>query len=319
MYTDIKTGFTCNNSCIHCVIAPIRDSLLDEQKPLNSLTEEVKQFINDAIDRGSDTIVLTGGEVTIRKDFHELLEYANSKKLKIVVQTNGRTFSKPAQLETLKNIPNIVVVIAIHGPNDKVHDRITRKKGSFNQTVNAIDTLNHLRNVKICAKIVISNHNAESISETVNFLCKKCIKRIAIAFPHAEDFPEAVFKEVVPRYKSLPNEINRILKLADENSLQVTFETIPYCIMPDSPGFWKRSLDASFAIFGGENPGFMQRTGESHVHEWEKERKEIKQKGKKCRLCVFDKVCEGAWREYIHYFGNEEFIPISDLSVVDKL
>ena len=76
MYTDIKTGFTCNNSCIHCVIAPIRDDLQNNQKELDSPTDEVKRFIDEAVARGSDTVVLTGGEVTIRKDFSEIVEYA---------------------------------------------------------------------------------------------------------------------------------------------------------------------------------------------------------------------------------------------------
>jgi len=47
MYTDIKTGFTCNNSCVHCVIAPIRDDLQNKQKELDSSTDEVKRFIDD--------------------------------------------------------------------------------------------------------------------------------------------------------------------------------------------------------------------------------------------------------------------------------
>ena len=63
----------------------------------------------------------------------------------------------------------------------------------------------------------------------------------------------------------------------------------------------------------------MQRTGESRVHNWEKERKEIKWKGNECGLCVFEKVCEGVWNEYVHYYGKKEFVPINDPSVAKKL
>jgi MoaA/NifB/PqqE/SkfB family radical SAM enzyme len=319
MYTDIKTGFTCNNSCVHCVIAPIRDDLQNKQKELDSSTDEVKRFIDEAVARGSDTVVLTGGEVTMRRDFSEILEYTSCKGLKIVIQTNGRMFASPAQREVLRNIPNIMVVIAIHGPDSDIHDRITRRKGSFSQTVRAIQGLMSIDNVNVCAKIVLSKVNVNRISDTVNLSIKLGVRKIAIAFPHAEDFPASVFREVVPRYYSIQDEINKILKSADENDIQVTFETIPYCIMPDNPGFWKRSLDASFSLYGKQNPGYMQRTGESCVHDWEKERKQIKYKGTECYQCVFDKVCEGVWEEYVRYFGQDEFIPINDPTIVEKL
>lgn len=319
MYTNIKTGFTCNNSCIHCVIAPIRDNLQDEKKALDSTTEEVKQFIDEAIDRGSDTVVLTGGEVTIRKDFSELVEYAAGKGLKIAIQTNGRLFARPSQRILFKGLPKVLVVIAIHGPDADIHDRITRKKNSFSQTITAIQALVPLENVNVCAKIVISKHNADCISETVQMLNQMRISEIVIAFPHAEDFPVAVFKEVVPRYESIKGEISKLLKAMDSAEIHVTFETIPYCIMPDNPEFWNRSLDAWYTLYGKENPGFMQRTGDRRVHNWENERKAIKQKGSGCGLCVFDKVCEGPWEEYVSYYGQDEFVPISDPSVVDKL
>ncbi|MBM4371799.1 MAG: radical SAM protein, partial [Deltaproteobacteria bacterium] len=81
---DVKTGFHCNNRCSFCVQGDKRDL------HGNKSTEEVRQTLRDAV-RDSDSIVFTGGEVTIRADFLELVRFARELGFRrIQVQTNGR-------------------------------------------------------------------------------------------------------------------------------------------------------------------------------------------------------------------------------------
>jgi MoaA/NifB/PqqE/SkfB family radical SAM enzyme len=83
---DIKTGFVCNNNCLFCVQA-------DNKCSGNRTFEEIKKDLIDSKKR-CDGVVLTGGEVTIRKDFFEIVALAKELGYKTIqVQSNGRILS----------------------------------------------------------------------------------------------------------------------------------------------------------------------------------------------------------------------------------
>lgn len=319
MYTDIKVGYTCNNNCVHCVIAPIKKNLIKNRNVVDSNTNEVKQFIDEAKKRGSRSIVLTGGEVTIRSDFEELVQYVVNKNLHLTIQTNGRVLSKPGRLNFLEGLPPINFVVAIHGHNENIHDSITRAKNSFRQTVAAIECLRKYSNAIIHGKLVISKINMIHLPATSKLLADLEIKKLTVAFPHAEDFSMDEFKKVVPRYSELQPYLNETIDCCCNYNMSVVFETIPYCVFPNRLDYWKHSLDANLSMYGKLNPGFIQATGNTEISDWERVRKTIKYKGDRCHECVFDKACEGPWREYVDVFGDQEFIPISDIDIVSKL
>lgn len=317
MYTDIKVGYSCNNSCIHCVIAPIKANLMNGDEGIDSSTNTVKTHIDEAFNRGSDAIVLTGGEITIRKDFHELVHHAISKGLKVTIQTNARKLANPKMLSFLNDAPRIQFIVAIHGPTAEIHDRVTRVPNSFKQTVQAIDNLTQYENADVCGKLVISNLNRSHLKETVVFLAGHGINRSVVAFPHAKDFPEEVFKKVIPAYRDIQKPLLEALDYARDNGLKLRFETIPYCILRGRSEYWKYSLDANYIVNGPDVPGFIQATDDDELKDWEKLRKQIKTKGEQCNLCVMDKICEGPWTEYVDYFGDAEFVPITDPDAVE--
>jgi len=92
---DIKLGYTCNNNCRHCVIADQREHALDMIGKEDLSTEEFKREILKSRKRGFTSIIFTGGEPTIRKDFLELLDYASFIGFRVNIQTNGRMLYYP--------------------------------------------------------------------------------------------------------------------------------------------------------------------------------------------------------------------------------
>ncbi|MDP2905074.1 MAG: radical SAM protein, partial [Candidatus Omnitrophota bacterium] len=83
---DLKIGFLCNNSCLHCVQGNKR--AIFGNKPLEVLKKEMRRAR-----RSCDAIVFTGGEPTLHKDFLKAVRYALGLGYKAIqVQTNGRLF-----------------------------------------------------------------------------------------------------------------------------------------------------------------------------------------------------------------------------------
>jgi len=315
---DIKVGYQCNNRCVHCVVDPVRQKIVCNKERPNLKTEEIINLIDETEGTSIKTIVLTGGEVTIRDDFEKIVTYAVSKGLKVNIQTNGRGLYREKSCEFMANLPGLLFIVALHAPNAEIHDAITQVKGSFQETVNAMNNLRNI-NKETAAKIVISKLNYGYLFETALFARNLGVSEFCVVFPHALDFPQEIFKKVVPRYHIVKDEVNRIADFSEKEHYRVSFETIPYCICPDSQAFWHRNCDLISKVIENKSPKPITLELKKDLFNWEEIRPKMKEKGTDCCKCVFNLLCEGPWREYVQNYGFAEFLPIKEDKVLSLL
>lgn len=313
---DIKTGYSCNNRCLHCVVEPVRSKIVLDGEKQDLTTDEVVAHIDQAAGGGAKAVVLTGGEVTLRHDFLHLVRHAASCGLGVIVQTNGRRLSAPEHCEALRSVPDMLFVVALHAPRAELHDRITKRRNSFDETVAAIRNLCCI-DKEVAAKIVLSRLNADEVLATARFARSLGVNEFCVVFPHALDFPDEQFREVVPRYRDLREQLSATCRYAEAEGLPVTFETVPYCVMGNDPGLWRRSCDLQSKV--QQRPA----TGDTRVFgdrfEWDELRPTMKAKSDSCSTCVFDRLCEGPWSEYVAAFGHSEFVPVLPADVASFL
>jgi pyruvate-formate lyase-activating enzyme len=321
MLTDIKVGLSCNNACRHCIMDPIRRREEAGRREIDATFEQVCAAIDTAAACGGEGVTLTGGEVTIRQDLPALVKYAIGRGLAVTVQTNGRRLAKVVDGAFLDAVPDrsrLSFVVAMHGSNASIHDCVTRRQGSFAETVTGI---RHIvkSGFPLWGKVVLSRMNAADALATLRLLASMGVRRVTIAFPHAEDFDDPVFLEVVPRYSSLAPFLQTLAhSLPDGIPLEsVDLETVPFCVMPDA-ALWRLSMDIEFTLARLRQAGTNIRMamGDGLI-DWTAIRPTIKTKSPACNLCLMDHLCEGPWSEYIGHFGNDEFKPIVDRELVE--
>lgn len=290
---DIKTGFLCNNNCRFCVQA-------HKKKFGNRTTADIKKDLEEARKNCSE-VVLTGGEVTIRKDIIELVNYA--KKLgfeRIQLQTNARMLSYKKLCVKLIMAGANEFSPAIHGHTAELHDYLTRAKGSFNQTVKAIKNLKEL-NQYVLTNTVITKPNYKYLPELAKLLVKLKVDQYQFAFPHAVGNAMKNFDEIIPRVSLAAPYIHKGLQIGIDAGVKVMAEAMPYCVML---GYEK--YISELYIPEGE-----VRDIDRVTLDWADARKnQGKMKFPQCELCKYDNVCEGPWKEYPERFGSEEFQPI---------
>ncbi len=321
MLCDIKVGLSCNNACVHCIMEPVKKAQKRSGNGLDADTASVKGLIASAAERGFSHITLTGGEVTVRPDFPDLVLFALAQDLTVVIQTNGRQLARPSRRAFLRQVTDpdrVQFVIALHGPDEAIHDAVTRRPGSFRQTMRGIEALRQ-DGFRVCGKLVISRINLDGIVATLRLLKRLDIDECVVAFPHAEDFSSQVFHRVVPRYDAVAAVIQAILA-ADPATFpsEMSYETIPYCVVRDVR-FWRSSLDLVFLqerLRGSETLIEMSMTGDTI--DWSAARGQIKTKPAACGDCLLDPLCEGPWLEYVAHFGEREFQPVTDRALVNQ-
>ena len=222
---DIKTGFLCNNNCLFCVQA-------DNKLKGNRSFEEIK---NDLISsRGRCCgVVFTGGEVTIRKDFFDLVKLAKDLNYKIIqIQTNGRMFASLDFCKKAISAGATEFSPALHGYCKEQHDYLTRSSGSFNQTVKGIKNLKSL-GAYVLTNTVVVKSNYTNIPQIARLLVKLNADQFQFAFVHPMGNAWKNFEGIVPRISLAAPYIHKGLQIGIDAGKSVMAEAMPYCLMKD--------------------------------------------------------------------------------------
>lgn len=228
---DLKTGYSCNNRCKHCVIEDSRDKLVEQKNSIDLDTEDCFHLVDYAVSQEAEYIVLTGGEVTIRKDFSKLVDYCVQKGLNITIQTNGRRLHMPEVAQTISACSRIRCVVALHGACPDTHDEITQVTGSFDETCEGIRYATQ-HGILTILKVVISKKNRDELPGIVKLAGELGVHYICFAFPHGQGGARKRFDEMVPTYSELRPNLDLLIKEAKAYHIQIEFEAIPFCMIP---------------------------------------------------------------------------------------
>ena len=130
LHIDLTDG--CNEKCVHCYLPHGGTHFLDK-----NLAFKVMQEFRDA--QGL-TVYFSGGEGMLNRDFAEILRYAKSLDLNIVVMSN-LTLCDDKMVALLKEIDPQFVNVSLYAVTESIHDSITQVQGSCRRTKEAIDAL----------------------------------------------------------------------------------------------------------------------------------------------------------------------------------
>ncbi len=298
---DIKTGWLCNNHCIFCVQGRKREIYG------NKSTDEVKRLLEEAR-QDTDSVVFTGGEVTIRKDLIDLVKFAKSLGFRrIQIQTNGRMLAYKKLCEDLIDAGANEFSPALHGHTPELHDYLVSAKGAFRQTVRAIRNLRELDQL-IMTNTVIVKSNFRHLPEIARLLVALQVDQFQLAMVHPLGTAAENFYRVVPRFALLRPYLHKALKIGIKAGVIVMTEAVPYCFMQGLEPYVAERIMPRTKIMEGHL------TVEDYtVHRLT----EGKMKGPQCKQCIMNPMCEGPWREYPEHYGFDEFIPIRDTKAMD--
>lgn len=290
---DLKTGFLCNNNCLFCVQA---DNKLLGNRSFNDICYDL-----NIARENCDSVVLTGGEVSIRKDFFDILAFAKARDYKsIQVQTNARMFSYYEF--TKRSIASGMTEFApaLHGATKEIHDSLTQSPGSFDQVLSAIKHVKSF-NIKVITNTVITKSNYLSLPNIADLLISLKVDQFQLAFPHPIGNAGRNFEKIVPRMTDCIKYIKAALDIGKKNSIFCMVEGMPFCLME---GYFN-TLSENYI------PKTEIRTVKDFISDYDFTRvNECKTKFSFCKSCKMGARCEGVWKEYPLVYGSEEFKPL---------
>jgi radical SAM protein with 4Fe4S-binding SPASM domain len=126
---QLDITYRCNERCIHCY--------LDHDDHGEMTTAEIKDLLDQLAGAGVFFLTISGGEILVRNDFFEILEYAREKSFCVKLKTNALLIGKK-EADRIRSLDVESVQVSIYSHRAAVHDAITKVPGSFARSIRAI-------------------------------------------------------------------------------------------------------------------------------------------------------------------------------------
>jgi radical SAM protein with 4Fe4S-binding SPASM domain len=126
---QLDLTYRCNERCVHCY--------LDHEDHGEMDTAEIKHLLDEMAEAGVFILTLSGGEIFLRKDFFELLEYARRNLLFCVKLKTNAIMIRESQAARIRDIGVESIQISIYSHRPEVHDAITLVPGSLKRSLDA--------------------------------------------------------------------------------------------------------------------------------------------------------------------------------------
>ena len=168
---QIELTSKCNERCIHCYI-PLKQR---KAAPVVDLsTEEVKSVLRQAKDMGTLCVTFSGGELLLRQDLLEILQFARECDFIISLFSNV-TLLTSQMVKKLLELNIASVQVSLYSLNPDIHDSITGLKGSCEKTRQGIEMLLDT-GIGVVINCPILKTNKDSVLEVQTFAETKNIK-----------------------------------------------------------------------------------------------------------------------------------------------
>lgn len=153
---QIELTYRCNEKCIHCYC-------VNDKKGIELTTEEIKKNLKELRNLGALKLILTGGEPFLRKDIWEIIDYARELRYAVDIFTNALLINDNVA-DKLARAYVKSVQASIYSADPKLHDEITKVKGSFLKTIDGLKRCKE-RNIPIAIKAPLMLNTAKGFKE----------------------------------------------------------------------------------------------------------------------------------------------------------
>ncbi|MBN2498781.1 MAG: radical SAM protein [Deltaproteobacteria bacterium] len=307
---DINLGRACNNRCLFCSNGDVR------LRPKGWMgIRDVERELETQRASGWESVCFLGGEPTLYPELERAIAHARQLGYRrVAICTNGSRLADPDRLERLLESGLNRVAFSIHAHRASLEDAITRRPGSFDEKLRALDQLVGARDAGrlehgLSFNSVLHAKILGKLLEFVTFFNRRGLGDIRLNFIRPEH--EAVgSREWVPALGDLTVPMRELAARNEaEWKMDLSFADVPWC-------FWPWELLASPALcarYAGEEIDLSTRVSlynsdlPMERFDWKEQRtSKLKRLLEGCAACPLVERCEGVWRAYLDIYGESE-------------
>jgi molybdenum cofactor biosynthesis enzyme MoaA len=293
--------YRCNQVCTFCELADMDVKLT---------RETIRNALERARARGSQRVIITGGEPTLSPDLVDHIAYARTLGFsRIEIQTNAVLLDRPGFAKSLRDAGLTHAQISLHGPDGAISDALTAALGTHARTLRGVDALleqgvqcllNHLVFRDNC-------HLLESFVEMVHARWGTYREQLVIQFHSARnEFPD---RDEALRHVARYSEYAPALRRAIDRGRELGYRLHD---LQDPTGI------PALCVLGADEKylgPILAQTEKPRLHAWESE---WMTRVSACDSCDAAHACMGVPRYYVSLHGESEFAPIRRRAISEE-
>lgn len=326
---DLNVGFMCNANCKFCYYQNSRTQKTPSFEKLKSMLSLARRL-------GMESVEFTGGEPTMREDIFELIACAKQLGFKrICMITNGILFRDKEIVKVAEESGLEEIKLSIHASKACAHDDITGTQKSFKHVLEGIRNIKKTK-LKIKTNTIINRLNYESLPEIAKFLATIKPDRINLKFVTPILDAENLNKEIIVAYSKAMPYLHKTIDILKAKDFMPTVRYVPFCFMqgyekhvcnlcqvqydPDEWDYMVKnrleynsiltSLNQILGYINMLKRTYIPKKDIAHRAVIESKLLRLTTKGKTCKKCKYDLICDGLWKNYAKLYGYSELKPV---------
>ena len=165
-YVSMTMEFRCNLRCVHCMIEDTMHRLAPES------AERFDELLaENARQRRWKGLILTGSEITLRRDLPDLARRARGAGFEHVrIQSHGMHLADSRYTGALIEAGVDEYFISVAGPDAETHDALTTVSGSFDKTLRGLEILEEYPGMVTLTNTVVTQRSFKLLPAVVKRL-----------------------------------------------------------------------------------------------------------------------------------------------------
>lgn len=225
-YVELTMHFKCNLKCVHCMI----EGTMDWLKP-ESMDQFAQILACNARERRWKGLIMTGSEVTLRRDLPDLARMARDSGFEHVrIQTHGMRLANERYCRELVGAGVDEYFVSVTAADARTHDAITEVPGSFDKTVRGLENLDRFEGVVSLTNTVITSRSYRQLPDVVERLSH--LRRLAqMEFWNYWPMRETDDKDLIASHLDVLPYLRRAVAKARAYGRTVEVKNFPECLL----------------------------------------------------------------------------------------
>jgi MoaA/NifB/PqqE/SkfB family radical SAM enzyme len=254
-YVSMTMEFRCNLRCVHCMIEDTMHRLVPE-----SADRFEELLAQNAQQRRWKGLILTGSEITLRRDLPELARRARAAGFEHVrIQTHGMHLAQEDYCDALIGAGVDEYFVSVAGPDAETHDAITTVPGSFEKTLRGLEILDGRADAVTLTNTVVTRRSFKLLPAVVDRLAH--LRRLVqMEFWVYWPMSESDEKDLIAPHVEIAPYLREAVARARALGRGVEIKNFPQCLLGDEgaalmntqpqlfvdPAFWPEFMRNGF-------------------------------------------------------------------------
>ncbi len=229
----LNINYVCNERCTFCAANLANGGIVVRARPKGLTVDDVERFLGPDAPLSDDVVSLAGGEPTLHPDLLSIVRRCAAGGAAVTLFTNGLRLVDAEYAADVVAAGVTRFEIALFGSTAESHEAVTRRPGSFEQTMLALDVLCGLREERKFAlevRLLVSRSGVAENAAICRMLAARMPMVDAVSLNRMILSKDAEAADAAISWEEARSSVNECAALIREAGYQLRFEAIPLCV-----------------------------------------------------------------------------------------